>query len=40
VTYALVRIQKGEGIVEDVIIDGKPLRQVAMERQKLEDQPQ
>lgn len=40
VTYALVRIHKGEGIIEDVIIDGKPIRQVAMERQKLEDMPQ
>ena len=40
VTYALVRIQKGEGIIEDVIIDGKPIRQVAIERQKLEDTPQ
>jgi len=40
ITYALVRIQKGEGIIEDIIIDGKPIRQVAMERQKLEDLPQ
>lgn len=40
VTYALVRIQKGEGLVENIIIDGKPIREVAMERQKLEEQPQ
>jgi uncharacterized membrane-anchored protein len=40
ITFALVRIQKGEGIVEDVIIDGKPIREVAIERQKAEEQSQ
>jgi hypothetical protein len=40
ITYALVRIQKGEGIVENIIIDGKPIKEVAIERQKLEEQPQ
>ena len=40
ITYALVRIQKGEGIVENIIIDGKPIKEVAIERQKLEGQPQ
>jgi len=40
VTYALISIHNGEGIVEDVIIDGKPIKQVAAERQKLEDQVQ
>jgi uncharacterized membrane-anchored protein len=40
VTYALIRIQHGEGLVEDVMIDGKPLRQVAIERQRQQDLPQ
>lgn len=39
ITYALVRIQKGEGVVEDIIIDGKPIKEVAIERQRQEEVP-
>lgn len=40
VTYALVRIHKGEGVILDVFIDGVPLKEVAIQRQKQEDQVQ
>jgi uncharacterized membrane-anchored protein len=40
VTYAKVRIHKGEGVILDVYIDGMPLKEVAIQRQKQEEQVQ
>jgi uncharacterized membrane-anchored protein len=40
VTYALVLVHHGEGVVKDVFIDGVPIKQVAIERQKQEEQVQ
>ena len=40
VTYALVLVHHGEGIVKEVFIDGVPIKKVAIERQKLEEQVQ
>jgi hypothetical protein len=40
VTYALVLVHHGEGIVKEVYIDGVPIKKVAIERQKLEEEVQ
>jgi hypothetical protein len=40
ITYALVRIHRGEGVILDVYIDGVPLKAVAIQRQKQEEQVQ
>jgi uncharacterized membrane-anchored protein len=40
ITYALVLVHHGEGIVKEVFIDGVPIKQVAIQRQKKEDQVQ
>jgi uncharacterized membrane-anchored protein len=40
ITYALVLVHHGEGVVKDVFIDGVPIKEVAIQRQKQEDQVQ
>ncbi len=40
VTYALVRVLRGEGVVLNVMIDGVPIKDVAVRRQKQEDEAQ
>ena len=40
ITYALIKIHKGEGVIVDVFIDGIPLKEVAIQRQKQEEQVQ
>lgn len=40
VTYALVLVHQGEGIVKEVYIDGVPIKKIAIERQKLEEEVQ
>lgn len=36
-TYALVHIKEGDVVVSDVLIDGKPIREIVIERQELQD---
>ncbi|MCG3150428.1 MAG: hypothetical protein PCFJNLEI_03914 [Verrucomicrobiae bacterium] len=33
-TYALVRIRQGHGVLEELFVDGRPIRDVVRERQK------